>query len=61
MHLPPLFIAMEHLQISNFALAGEYLAMSMSLCDGDPLLHNEQGVLAFHQRQLVLACFSVLI
>ncbi|KAG8885545.1 anaphase promoting complex subunit cdc16 [Tulasnella sp. 332] len=51
LHLPALFLGMEHLQINNFALAGEYLSLSLSICDGDPLLFNEMGVLAFQAKR----------
>ncbi|KAG9024750.1 anaphase promoting complex subunit cdc16 [Tulasnella sp. JGI-2019a] len=51
LHLPALFLGMEHLQINNFSLASEYLALSLSICDGDPLLFNEIGVLAFQAKK----------
>ncbi|KAG8899259.1 anaphase promoting complex subunit cdc16, partial [Tulasnella sp. 403] len=51
MHLPALFLGMEYLQINNLALAGEYFDMAYSICDSDPLLHNERGVLAFHEKR----------
>ncbi|KAG8959317.1 anaphase promoting complex subunit cdc16 [Tulasnella sp. 419] len=55
MHLPALFLAMEYLQVNNLALAGEYLDLARTICDTDPLLHNERGVLAFHRQQYALA------
>lgn len=51
MHLPALFLGMEYLQVNNLALAGEYFQMSNSICDSDPLLLNERGVLAFFERK----------
>lgn len=51
MHLPALFLGMEYLQVNNLALAGEYFGMARSICDTDPLLYNEQGVLAFHNER----------
>ncbi|KIO34707.1 hypothetical protein M407DRAFT_63985 [Tulasnella calospora MUT 4182] len=51
MHLPALFLGMEYLQVNNLALAGEYFCMAQSICDTDPLLYNEQGVLAFYNER----------
>jgi anaphase-promoting complex subunit 6 len=42
---------MQHLQLSNLTLAEEYLDSAASLCSVDPLLLNEQGVLAFYQEK----------
>lgn len=53
MHLPALFLGMEYLQVNNLALAGEYFGMAESICDTDPLLYNEQGVLAFYNERYV--------
>ncbi|KAF9507486.1 hypothetical protein BS47DRAFT_1321216 [Hydnum rufescens UP504] len=47
-HLPFLYIGMEHLRMFNFPLAGEYLDAGLQMCDSDPLLFNELGVLAYH-------------
>ncbi len=51
-HLPQLFLGMENLQLNNLALAREYLNTAYSLCDTDPLLLNEMGVVAYHEDQL---------
>ncbi|KAG9017193.1 anaphase promoting complex subunit cdc16 [Tulasnella sp. 427] len=51
MHLPALFLGMEYLQVNSLALAGEYFGMAQSICDTDPLLYNEQGVLAFYNER----------
>ncbi len=39
----------------NLPLAQEYLDGAHDLCDSDPLLLNELGVLAYHQDQSVHA------
>ena len=52
-HLPLLFIGMEHIQLYNIALAEEHLQAAYSMCDSDPLLLNELGVLAYHKRWFV--------
>ncbi|SJL04405.1 uncharacterized protein ARMOST_07771 [Armillaria ostoyae] len=48
-HLPLMFIGMEHLTLSNTSLAEESLSAARHMCDTDPLLINELGVLAFSQ------------
>ena len=50
-HLPLLCVAMEHLQLSNHLLAEENLAGAALLCDSDPLLFNERGVLAYAKQE----------
>ncbi|KZS94278.1 TPR-like protein, partial [Sistotremastrum niveocremeum HHB9708] len=50
-HLPLMFVGMEHLQLSNLALADEALKAAHIMCNQDPLLMNELGVLAFHRRE----------
>jgi anaphase-promoting complex subunit 6 len=44
---------MEHLRMFNFPLAGEYLDAGLQMCDSDPLLFNELGVLAYHVEKYV--------
>ncbi len=51
MHLPALFLGMEYLQVNNTSLAREYFFLAQSICDTDPLLLNEQGVLAYSERK----------
>lgn len=46
-HLPMLFIGMEQIMLSNHELADEALHAAHAMCDSDPLLINEQGVMAF--------------
>ncbi|KAJ2914496.1 hypothetical protein MD484_g5905, partial [Candolleomyces efflorescens] len=47
-HLPLLFIGMEQIMLSNYRLADEALDAAASLCENDPLLCNERGVMAFN-------------
>ncbi|KDR76370.1 hypothetical protein GALMADRAFT_67732 [Galerina marginata CBS 339.88] len=47
-HLPLMFVGMEHIMLSNFALADEALEAAYSMCDGDPLLMNERAVMAYN-------------
>ncbi|RXW20367.1 hypothetical protein EST38_g5476 [Candolleomyces aberdarensis] len=47
-HLPLLFIGMEQIMLSNFRLADEALHAAAALCENDPLLCNERGVMAFN-------------
>lgn len=47
-HLPLMFVGMEHIMLSNYALADEALNAANSMCDGDPLLYNERGVMAYN-------------
>ncbi|RDB26326.1 Anaphase-promoting complex subunit cut9 [Hypsizygus marmoreus] len=47
-HLPLMFVGMENIMLSNHALADEALNAAYSMCDGDPLLVNERGVMAFN-------------
>ena len=44
---------MEHLQLSNESMAEEALNAAQSMCNEDPLLMNERGVLAFRKREYV--------
>ncbi|KIM22962.1 hypothetical protein M408DRAFT_332630 [Serendipita vermifera MAFF 305830] len=49
-HLPHLFIGMEHLTLSHLTLASEALEAAHSMCDSDPLVFNERGVVAYLQK-----------
>jgi anaphase-promoting complex subunit 6 len=51
-HLPHLFLGMQNLQLANLALAREYFRTAYQLCDTDPLLLNEMGIVAYNQDQL---------
>ncbi|TFK75155.1 TPR-like protein [Pluteus cervinus] len=47
-HLPLMFVGMEHIMLSNYALADEALNAAHVMCDGDPLLINERGVMTYN-------------
>ncbi|THV04469.1 TPR-like protein [Dendrothele bispora CBS 962.96] len=47
-HLPLLYVGMEQIILSNYSAADEALTASFSMCDGDPLLINERGVMAYN-------------
>lgn len=47
-HLPQLFLGMQNLQLNNMTLAHEYLTAAHQLCQTDPLLLNELGVVFYH-------------
>jgi anaphase-promoting complex subunit 6 len=48
-----MFVGMEHIMLSNHTLADEALNAANSMCDGDPLLMNERGVMAFNRGECV--------
>ena len=48
-HLPLMFVGMEHIMLSNYDMADESLNAADKMCDGDPLLYNERGVMAFNR------------
>ncbi|KAF2140347.1 uncharacterized protein K452DRAFT_253140 [Aplosporella prunicola CBS 121167] len=54
-HLPQLFLGMQQLQLHNLSLAQEYLNTAYQLCQDDPLLLNELGVVFYHQDHLTAA------
>lgn len=54
-HLPNLFLGMQHILMDNLNLAEEYLSTSYQICNTDPLLLNELGVINFHKNDLVKA------
>lgn len=51
-HMPYLFLGMQHLHLNNLQLAESYLSTARSICDRDPLLLNEQGVVCYHKNDL---------
>ena len=51
-HLPQLFLGMQNLQLNHMTLAQEYLNAAQQLCQTDPLLLNELGVVFYHQDHL---------
>lgn len=54
-HIPNLFLGMQHLQMNNVSLAEEYLLASYQICNTDPLLLNEMGVINYHKNALLTA------
>ncbi|KAF5382153.1 hypothetical protein D9615_004247 [Tricholomella constricta] len=50
-HLPLMFVGMENIMLSNHVLADEALNAANSMCDGDPLLVNEMGVMAYNHGE----------
>ncbi|KAJ7052561.1 cell division control protein 16 [Mycena amicta] len=50
-HLPLMFVGMENIMLSNYMLADEALNAAQSMCDGDPLLANELGVMAYNHAE----------
>lgn len=54
-HIPNLFLGMQHLQMNNVSLAEEYLLASYQICNTDPLLLNEMGVINYHKNELQTA------
>lgn len=52
-HLPLLYVGMEHLCLSNLNYASEALGAAYRMCESDPLLINELGVMAYHRRESV--------
>ncbi|KAF7973502.1 hypothetical protein HWV62_15008 [Athelia sp. TMB] len=50
-HLPLMFVGMEHIMLSNHAMADEALNAANQICDGDPLLINERAVMAFNHGE----------
>ncbi|CAG8780805.1 2483_t:CDS:2, partial [Acaulospora colombiana] len=48
-HLPHLFIGMEHLTLSHLSMASDAFETAYTMCDTDPLVSNERGVVAFQE------------
>lgn len=46
-HLPQLFLGMQEIALGELGVAREYLSAAYALCDRDPLLLNELGVVAY--------------
>lgn len=54
-HLPQLFLGMQNLQLNNLSLAREYLRTAYDLCETDPLLLNELGVVYYNDDHMAEA------
>ncbi|KAG0228670.1 anaphase promoting complex subunit cdc16 [Actinomortierella wolfii] len=59
-HLGPMYIGMQHLQQNNTLLAQKYLTSCLVLCDKDPLLLNELGVMHYNlgEYEQAVECFD---
>lgn len=44
-----MFIGMQYLQLSNIKAAHEYLDASYAICQTDPLILNEMGVVNYYE------------
>lgn len=55
-HLPQLFLGMQEIALGNLNIAREYLTTAYNLCDRDPLLINEIGVVAYMEGDYESAC-----
>ncbi|KAJ3416169.1 anaphase promoting complex subunit cdc16 [Chytridiales sp. JEL 0842] len=49
-HLPTLFVGMEHLQTKNLILGEEFIKAAHSMCLSDPLVENELGVVYYYKK-----------
>ncbi|KAK9447847.1 uncharacterized protein V1518DRAFT_420601 [Limtongia smithiae] len=60
MHLPSMFLGMQHYKLHNYTLASQYLDAAYLVCNTDPLLLNEMGVVLYHRDELPesLRCFD---
>lgn len=58
-HFPNLFLGMQHVAMKSFNLAEEYLLASYEICNTDPLLLNEIGVVHYYKKSWhqAEACF----
>ncbi|KAI1313819.1 anaphase promoting complex subunit cdc16 [Mortierella claussenii] len=50
-HLGHMYIGMQHLQQNNVILAQKYLTFCLTICDADPLLLSEIGVVHYNLGQ----------
>lgn len=50
-HLPQLFLGMQNLHLQNLALAHEYLITAYAMCNTDPLLLNDLGVVYYYESE----------
>lgn len=59
-HLPQLFLGMQNLALGNLKLAREYLRAAWEICQSDPLLLNELGVVFYQEEEWeqAIRCFS---
>lgn len=53
-HLPKLFLGMEHSRLNNWRLAQEFLQVALDTCPSDPQLYNEIGVVSYECGEYVV-------
>ena len=46
---------MELVRVHNLNLASQFVAQAKLICDSDPLVYNELGVIAYKQRKYVFS------
>lgn len=51
-HLPQVFLGMQNHAMNNMTAAEEFLKTAYGLCNSDPLLLNEMGIVLYHQDKL---------
>jgi len=49
-HLPPLYIGIEHMRMNNLTLAQHFIEQSSKICDTDPLVFNEMGMIQYQLK-----------
>lgn len=54
-HLPQLFLGMQEIALGHLPIAREYLTTAFNLCDHDPLLINELGVVSYMEEDYDMA------
>jgi len=57
-HVPVMSIGMEYQRTNNSSLAFQFFLKAFEICDTDPLLHNEYGVLLYRQGEYDKAVLS---
>jgi anaphase-promoting complex subunit 6 len=59
-HIPVIGTAMEYLRTNNLTLAEQFCHQALALCDADPALYNEMGVIYYRKRKYpdAVKCFK---
>ena len=52
-HLPLVYLAMEQTKLNNVTMAEQHLMQAQEVCNTDPLIFNELGVLLYRAKQYV--------
>ncbi|XP_047307026.1 anaphase-promoting complex subunit 6 isoform X2 [Impatiens glandulifera] len=50
-HLPTLYIGMEYMRTHSFKLAEQFFMQAKRICNSDPLVYNELGVVSYHMKE----------